>query len=86
MKQIICVEIEYSPSANSPTVHLNNLLRANNGEGHQSAKFGVLLDRVLVIFFDVVREVVAVYSVSMQICGSTVLSHTQECGSARYPP
>lgn len=37
---------------------LDNVLGANNGEGHQATKLGVLLNRVLVILLDVVGEVV----------------------------
>jgi len=41
-----------------PATNLDHIFRANNGERHQAAKLGILLDCVLVIFLDVVGEVV----------------------------
>lgn len=37
---------------------LNSVLRTDNSEWHEASKLGVLLNRVLVVLFDIVREVV----------------------------
>jgi hypothetical protein len=45
-------------SADLPAPNLNNVFRADDGEGHQASKLGVLLNRVLIIFLNIVGEVV----------------------------
>ena len=47
------------PSADSSAVNLDHFLRADDGEWHEAAELGVLLHSVLIVFFDVVREVIA---------------------------
>lgn len=46
------------PRAHTATSDLHDLVGADDGKGHQATEFGVLLDGVLVILFDVVGEVV----------------------------
>jgi len=56
------VDLNDSPGvlsrADSSAVNLEDVFRANNGEGHQATELGVLLDCVLIVLLDVVREVV----------------------------
>lgn len=44
--------------ADELAVNLDLVLGADDGEGHESAEFGVVGDGVLVVLLDVVREVV----------------------------
>lgn len=44
--------------AHLATTNLNSVLGTNNGEGHQTPELSVFLDRVLVVLFNIVREVV----------------------------
>lgn len=44
--------------ADLATADLHGLLGADNGKGHQAPKLGVLLDCVLIVLFDIIREVV----------------------------
>lgn len=46
------------PRADAAAADLDDLLAADDGEGHQAAQLAVLLHRVFVIFFDVVGEIV----------------------------
>lgn len=46
------------PRADLLTTRLNKVLGANDGKRQQSPQFSVLFDGVLVVLFDVVREVV----------------------------
>ena len=46
------------PSADPATTDLDNILRADNGEGHEAPQLGVLLDGILIVLLDVVGEVV----------------------------
>ncbi len=57
-------DVSSLPSAHSPSINLNNVFRANNGERHETAELGVLLDCVFVIFFNIVGKVVAVQYVN----------------------
>lgn len=43
---------------NCAATDLNSILRPDNSEWHEASKLGVLLDRVLVVLFDIVGEVV----------------------------
>lgn len=56
------VNLDYTPwvlaSANLAATNLNNILRADNGEGHEPSELSVLLDGVFVVFLDIVGEVV----------------------------
>lgn len=56
------VDFDDSPwvlaSADGATTNLNSLLRSDNSERHQTTELGVLLNGVLVILFDIIREVV----------------------------
>ena len=56
------VDFDYAPRvlscAYAATTDLDDFIGADNGEGHQAAEFRVLLNSVLVIFFNVVGEVV----------------------------
>lgn len=44
--------------ADLATTDLNSVLGTNYGEGHQTPELGILLDRILVVLFDIIREVV----------------------------
>ena len=46
------------PGADAATADLDDVLGADDGEGHETPQLGVLLDRVLVVLLDVVGEVV----------------------------
>lgn len=56
------VNLDHSPGvltrADLASTDLDNFLGSDNGEGHQPSELGVLLNRILVILFNVVREVV----------------------------
>lgn len=56
------INLDHTPrilsGAHTAAANLDDFFSANNGEGHETAKFGVFFDGVLVIFFDVVGEVV----------------------------
>ena len=54
-------------SANLATANLNDVLRADNSKRHEAAQLGVLLDGVLVILINVIREVVDGDSVVLNI-------------------
>jgi hypothetical protein len=54
-------------SANPAVVDLKYVFRANDGERHQAAELSILLNGILVILFDVVREVVDWYSVVLDV-------------------
>lgn len=43
---------------NCAATDLNSILRPDDSKWHEAAKLGVLLDSVLVVLFDIVREVV----------------------------
>lgn len=43
---------------NCAATDLDSILRPDNSEWHEASKLGVLLDRVLVVLLDIVREVV----------------------------
>lgn len=45
-------------SPNCAATDLNSILRTDDSEWHEASKLGVLLDRVLVILFNIVGEVV----------------------------
>ena len=47
------------PGHNSLAVDLDKVLRADDGEWHQTTKLCVLLDSIFVVLLDVVGEVVA---------------------------
>lgn len=66
--------------------NLHNVLGANNGKGHQAAKLGVLLDGVLVIFFDVVGEVVDGDAVMLDILHDQLLGLGELGGGKRVGP
>lgn len=44
--------------AHLAATNLDSLLGADNGKRHEASQFGVLLDRILVILLNIVREVV----------------------------
>lgn len=46
------------PRADAAPANVNDVFRTDDGEGHEAAEFAVLFHRVLVVFFDVVGEVV----------------------------
>ena len=46
------------PSTHPPAVDLDDLLRPDNGERHEAAKLGVLLNRIFIILFNIIREIV----------------------------
>ena len=46
------------PRADPTPANLHHLLRAHDRKGHEPAELGILLDGVLVVFFDVVGKVV----------------------------
>lgn len=68
-------------STNSAAANLNNVFGANDGERHQSAKLSVLLDGVLVIFIDVVGEVVDGNTVVLDIFHNKLLRLSKLSGS-----
>lgn len=43
---------------NCAATDLNSILRSDDSEWHKTSKLGVLLNRVLVVLFDIIREVV----------------------------
>ncbi|KAI6760799.1 hypothetical protein HG530_009659 [Fusarium avenaceum] len=45
-------------SADLAATNLDNILRSNNGERHETTELGVLLDGIFVVLLDVVGEVV----------------------------
>lgn len=70
-------------SANLSTTNLNNLLGTNNCEWHKSSELGVLLNGVLVILLDVVREVVNGNAVVLNILHNELLRLSELTGSER---
>ena len=56
------VNLNHTPrvlaSADLAATDLDNVLGADNGERHEASQLGVLLDGVLVVFLDIVGEVV----------------------------
>ena len=56
------VDLHHAPrvlaGADLAAANLHHVLGADNSEGHEASKLRVLLDRVLVVLLDVVREVV----------------------------
>ena len=71
------VDLDNTPgvlaSSDLATTDLNDVLRANNGERHEPTEFGVLLDSVLVVLLDIVREVVNGDSVVLNILHDQLL-------------
>lgn len=56
------VDLDNTPrvlaSAGLAAANLDDILRANNGKGHEASQLGILLNRILVVLFDIIREVV----------------------------
>lgn len=69
------------PGAYFPVVDLHKVLRANDGERHQSTQFRVLLHSVLVILLDIVREVVDRNTVVFDVFHNQFLGLSQFGGS-----
>lgn len=59
---------------------LNCILRPDNSEWHEASKLGVLLDRVLVVLFDIVREVVDRDAVVLDVLHDQLLRLGQLAG------
>lgn len=68
-------------SANLTTANLNDVLRADNSKRHESAQLGVLLDGVLIILINIIREVVDGDSVVLNILHDQLLRLGQLGGS-----
>ena len=65
---------------NCAATDLNSILRTDNSEGHEASKFGVLLDGVLIVLFDVVGEVVHRNTVVFDILHDQLLRFGQLTG------
>lgn len=66
--------------ANCAATNLNSILRSDNSEWHEASKLGVLLDRVLVVLFDIVREVVDRDAVVLDVLHDQLLRLSQLAG------
>jgi hypothetical protein len=67
--------------ADLATTNLDNILGANNGEWHETSQLGILLNSVLVILLDIVREVVDGNSVVLNVLHDQLLGLGQLSGS-----
>lgn len=65
---------------NCAATDLNCILRPDNSEWHEASKLGVLLDRVLVVLFDVVWEVVDRNTVVLDVLHDQLLRFGQLAG------
>lgn len=68
------------PSAYLAAANLDNLLRADDGEGHQASELGVLLNCVLIVLLDVVGEVVDGDTVVLDVLHDKLLGFCQLSG------
>lgn len=66
--------------ADCAATNLNSILRSDNSEWHEASKLGVLLDRVLVVLFDIVREVVDRDAVVLDVLHDQLLRLSQLAG------
>ena len=69
--------------AHAAAANLDDFFSADNGEGHETAKFGVFFDGVLVIFFDVVGEVVDRNAVVFDVFHDELLGFSELGGGER---
>lgn len=65
---------------NCAATDLNNILRSDDSERHKTSKLSVLLDRVLVVLFDIVREVVDRDTVVLDVLHDQLLRLGQLAG------
>jgi hypothetical protein len=65
---------------NCAATDLNSFLRTDNSEWHKTSKLSVLLDSVLVVFFDIVREVVDRDTVVLDVLHDQLLRLGQLAG------
>lgn len=68
---------------NCAATDLNDILRSDNSERHKTSKLGVFLDRVLVVLFDIVREVVDRDTVMLDVLHDQLLRLGQLAGGKR---
>ena len=70
-------------SADCATLELDGLVTSDNSEWHEATELGVLLDSVLVVLLDVVREVVNGNAVVLNVLHDELLALGQLHGSER---
>jgi hypothetical protein len=68
---------------NLATTNLNHIFGANNCKGHKTSELGILLDGVLIVLFDIVREVVHGDAVVLDILHHKLLRFGQFGGGKR---
>lgn len=69
--------------ANLAAANLDDILRADNGEGHETPQLGVLLNGVLIVLLDVVGEVVDGDPVVLDVLHHQLLGLGQLVGGER---
>ena len=71
------------PGTNLAAADLDNVLRSDDGEGHEASQLGVLLHRVFVVLLDVVGEVVDGDPVVLDVLHDKLLGLGQLGGGER---
>ena len=71
------------PSPHAAPINFKHVFRANNREGHQPTELSILLHSILIVFLDVVWEIVDGYSVVLNVFHDQLLRLSQLGGRQR---